>query len=53
VKLTVTVVLAITLLTSFTENTTLADGYAAVGVPETNPVLAFIVIPPGSVPELV
>jgi hypothetical protein len=52
VKLTVLVVAATSLPASRTENTTLADGYAALGVPLTRPVLGLIVMPVGRVPEL-
>jgi hypothetical protein len=52
VKLTILVVLAVTLLTSRTLNVTLAVVYVAVGVPLTSPVLGLIAIPAGSVPAL-
>ena len=52
VKLTVVVVLATIPELSVTLKTTLADGYAAEGVPDTAPVLLLRVIPVGNVPEL-
>ena len=52
VKLTVVVVLAIDPKLSVTLNTTLADGYAAEGVPDITPVLLLRVILVGNVPEL-
>ena len=53
VKLTVTVVLAIIPRLSVTLNTTLADEYAALGVPITRPVLLLSVIPVGNVTETI
>jgi hypothetical protein len=52
VKATVEVVSAMTSSESFTLNTTLANEYATLGVPLTTPVLEFIVMPVGNVPEL-
>jgi hypothetical protein len=52
VKLTVAVVLAMVPRASVTLNTTLADVYNALGVPDTRPVLELIVTPAGNVPEL-
>jgi hypothetical protein len=52
VKLTVLVVLATTLFTSRTLNTTLAVAYVTVGVPDTRPELLSIVTPVGNAPEL-
>jgi hypothetical protein len=48
----VEVVVATRLLTSLTLNVTLLADCSVVGVPDTNPVLALMFIPGGSVPAL-